>query len=145
MKKAIGMLLLGLSTFATQSYAGDGLQFNATIKNNCSSALVYVGHDFEYGRWNGLEPYNNPIPKWRSRLAFKASGRSDSASGTTGWVKYELESNRNKWVKIKFDVVWSPFKSNKMSVETSNRVSANTRYFNGSGSVETPTIEVNCY
>ena len=124
------------------AHAADGIQFNATIANHRASGdLVVLGESLSWGRYNGVTPQN--VRSGETKVAFYASGRSDSASGVEGWVQYGLASDHSQYFTIYFDVPWAPGAANTVTVVTSNPdILVTTEGFRGYGAVENVLFRV---
>lgn len=113
------------------------LQFNATIDNRFSEELKVVSNQLDWGKF--VEG-PNPIPKKQVKLGFKTWGAAHSATGTTGYVKYQVGNNENKY----FEIHWSiPFiQSSTHEIKNSSDVKVNIEGWNGSYDSETVIIRV---
>jgi hypothetical protein len=113
------------------------LQFNATINNRFSDELKFVSQKLDWGKF--VEGPNN-IPKKQVKLGFKTWGAAHSATGTTGYVKYQVGQNQDQY----FEIHWTiPFiQSSTYEIKKSSDVEVKVEGWNGSYDSETVIIQV---
>jgi hypothetical protein len=122
----------------------DSLQFHCTINNRCDVPLKLKGSSHSWGRWYPTESDQpKEVPAKQATKAFSSSGRTSSASGTEGYVIYQLGDDANAWIKIYWDVPWAPGSDNKVNLEESHEdIVVAMEGFVGSGSTESIILKV---
>lgn len=91
----------------------ENINITCNIMNKTGNDLSVADNSLSWGKW-----VNSPYALDSSddgQFAFKASGRKDSASGTTGTVTYEAFDGTQ--FKIDFDIKWGS-EANEISSST---------------------------
>lgn len=122
---------------AGQHTKAERLQFNVTIDNRFSEELKVISQKLDWGKF--VEEPNN-IPKKQAKLGFKTWGAPHSATGTTGFIKYQVGDNQNQF----FEIHWTiPFiQSSSYTINKSRDVDVKVEGWGGSFDSETVLIRV---
>ncbi len=122
----------------------DSLQMICHINNRTNQTLKFQSEHLVWGKWaDPPNQYPVDVPPKESVLAFRSSGRSNSASGTEGYVVYQVGDESETTVTIYWDVPWAAGSSNKVTTKTSHQdIAASIEGFAGSGRVEDVIVKV---
>jgi len=120
------------------------IQMICGINNRTDQTLKVQSKHLQWGKWEDVGNFPPvDIPPKTNKGAFRSSGRQGSASGTQGYVVYQLGDDPNAIITITWDVPWAPGAKNTVTATTFNEdVSASVEGFVGSGPVESVTVRV---
>jgi Aegerolysin len=119
------------------------IQCNASIFNRSNTqTLTLVDSGLTWGKWT-MDPPKS-VAQGETVQGPHSSGKEGAAAGTTGWVKYQFGDDEKLSAKFSWDVVWDPFGTNKYTTEVGDnrRVMIAVEGWSGTGSVETPVVEI---
>jgi hypothetical protein len=101
----------------------NSLQFHLWIKNRSSKTLTFREIHLDHGNFNnpdvGAKQPAASIPPKSEMLAMVVTGAETSATGTEGWVTYNVEGT-GQYVKMYWDVPWSAGSQNTCSASSSS-------------------------
>ncbi|GAA1459255.1 aegerolysin family protein [Nocardiopsis exhalans] len=122
----------------------DSLQMICHINNRTKQTLKVQSESLDHGKW--YDPPNHypvDVPSKETVLAFRSSGKSDTATGTQGQVVYQIGDDAEATVTISWDVPWLAGSSNTVTTKTSHQdIAASVDGFAGHGRVEDVTVKV---
>jgi hypothetical protein len=120
----------------------ENIQCNASIWNRSKGLkLALTGKDLSWGKWTEDAP--QLIAPGVTASGPHSSGRQGSASGTEGWVQYQLGDDENDWAKFSWDVPWAPGAANTYRTDVgSDSIIISVDGWHGSGASEAPIVSV---
>jgi hypothetical protein len=103
--------------------------------------LRLIDSGLEWGKWTEDAPKS--VAPEMTAAGPHSSGRQGSASGTQGYVTYQLGDDPDDWAKFSRDVPWLAGAANTYRTDVgSKRIFITVDGWHGSGASEAPVVEI---
>jgi hypothetical protein len=101
----------------------NSLQFHLWINNRSSKTLSLNNYNLAHGNFNnpsvGAKAPIASVPPKTNMLVMVATGAENSATGTEGWVTYNVEGT-GQTITMNWDIPWVAGKQNTCSASNSS-------------------------